>query len=66
MSKHIDQVSIDLKFELLQTLPQKPRGKGKMVLLMRNLGAASGVDQGLGGDCGFEAALAGVAHTTCP
>ncbi len=30
MSKHIDQVSIDLKFELLQTLPQKPRGKGKM------------------------------------
>ncbi len=30
MSKHIDQVSIDLKFELLQTLPQKPRGKGKI------------------------------------
>lgn len=30
MSKHIDQVSIDLKFELLNTLPQKPRGKGKM------------------------------------
>lgn len=30
MSNHIEQVSIDLKIELLQTLPQKPKGKGKM------------------------------------
>lgn len=30
MSKHVDQVSVDLKIELLQTLPQKPKGKGKV------------------------------------
>ncbi|HEY9783802.1 MAG TPA: Mu transposase C-terminal domain-containing protein [Candidatus Obscuribacterales bacterium] len=30
MSRHIDQVAIELKFELLQTLPRKPKGKGKV------------------------------------
>lgn len=29
-SQHMDQISIELKFELLQTLPQKPKGKGKV------------------------------------
>ncbi len=29
-SKHLDQISIDLKFELVQTLPAQPQGKGKV------------------------------------
>jgi putative transposase len=30
VSQHIEQVSIDLKFELNQTLPRQPQGKGKV------------------------------------
>jgi putative transposase len=29
-SDHIDQISIELKFETLRTLPRKPKGKGKI------------------------------------
>lgn len=30
MSHHIDQVAIDLKFELIQSLPGQPKGRGKI------------------------------------
>ena len=30
MSQHIEQVSVDLKFELIQSLPGQPQGRGKI------------------------------------